>query len=112
MFGKEPTVILGALAEVIKSIIPMLIIFGFISWTGEQVAQVMIVVSVGIAFFNILLARSQVYSPESAKTALAMPQGSNMTLLDDVLAAGVKVAPGDTIHELAGKVDRAEAAIR
>ena len=34
---KEPNVILGALAEVVKAIIPTLIIFGFIHWSSEQV---------------------------------------------------------------------------
>jgi hypothetical protein len=77
MFEKEPTVILGALAEVIRQIIPMLIIFGIIQWTGEQVAQVMAVVSAAIAMFTILLTRSQVVSNEKAnaqiETAIRMP---------------------------------------
>lgn len=39
MFGKEPTVILGALSEVIRAIIPTLIIFGILHWTPEQIAD-------------------------------------------------------------------------
>ena len=77
MFTKEPAVVLGALSEVIKAVIPMLIIFGFINWSGEQVAQVMLVVGVVIAFFNVLLTRQQVVPTEKAnaqiETALAMP---------------------------------------
>lgn len=82
MFGKEPAVILGALSEVIKAIIPMLIIFGFIQWSGEQVAQVMLVVGVGIGFLNVLLTRSQVVPTEKAnaqiETAIRMPATSNV----------------------------------
>jgi hypothetical protein len=77
MFGKEPTVILGALSEVVRQIIPMLIIFGIIHWTGEQVAQVMAAVSAAIAMFTILLTRSQVVPTEKAnaqiETAIKMP---------------------------------------
>ena len=87
MFGKEPTVVFGALAEVIRQIIPMLILFGIIQWTGEQVAQVMSVVSAAIALFTILLTRSQVIPNEKAnaqiETAIRMP--ANATV-EDVIA--------------------------
>lgn len=71
MLGKEPAVILGALAEVVKAIIPMLIIFNFINWTGEQVAQVMLVVGVAIGFFNVLLTRNAVVPTEKANSQIA-----------------------------------------
>jgi hypothetical protein len=77
MFSKEPTVILGALSEVIRQIVPMLIVFGVIHWTSEQVAQFMLVVGSAITLFTILLTRSQVVPNEKAnsqiETALAMP---------------------------------------
>ena len=82
MFNREPTVIFGALAEVIRQVIPMLIIFGIIHWTGEQVAQVMTVVSAVIAFFTIALTRSQVVPNEKAnaqiQTAIRMPLDSTV----------------------------------
>ena len=91
MFGKEPTVILGALSEVIKAIIPMLIIFNFINWTGEQVAQVMLVVGVGIAFLNVLLTRSQVVPTETAdkqiKVALNEPSTTTVEKVKDITEA-------------------------
>ena len=104
MFQKEPAVILGALSEVIKAVIPMLIIFGFINWTGEQVAQVMLVVGVAVGFFNVLLTRSQSYSPDSAQTLLNMPPKVTMEMADRALAAGVKVSPGDTASEVKAAV--------
>lgn len=91
MFGKEPTVVLGALSEVIKAIIPMLIIFGFINWTGEQVAQVMLVVGVGIAFFNVMLTRSQTTSEPQMnaliRTAVSQPSGTAVETVKDIQAA-------------------------
>ena len=46
------------------------------------------------------ITRRNVYSPQSVQTALNMPSDSNMTLLNNVLAAGVKVTPGDTKAEI------------
>lgn len=87
MLTKEPAVILGALSEVIKAVIPLLIIFNFINWTGEQVAQVMLVVGVVIGFLNVLLTRSQVVPTGTAnaqiETAVRMPTG---TTVDEVIA--------------------------
>jgi len=88
LFTKEPSIVLGALTEVIKAIIPMLIIFGFIHWTGEQVAQVMLVVGVTFTFVNVLITRSQV-TPQAdvnalIRTAVNMPSG---TPVEDVKAA-------------------------
>lgn len=91
MFGKEPTVILGALSEVIKAIIPMLIIFGILHWTGEQVAQVMIVTSVVIAFINTAWARSQVtptvQSDALIKTAVKQPEGTTVAEVKNIQEA-------------------------
>lgn len=69
MFTKEPTVILGALFEVVRAIIPTLIIFGLINWTDTQVAQVFLLVGVVVGFLNVLLTRSQV-TPEPTVNAL------------------------------------------
>lgn len=92
LFGKEPAVILGALSEVVKAIIPMLIIFNFINWSGEQVAQVMLVVGVVIGFLNVVLTRSQVVPTERAneqiETAIKMPASAT---LKQVLAENERV---------------------
>lgn len=59
MFSKEPAVVLGAVSEVIKAVIPMLIIFGILKWSGEQVAQVMLVVGVTVSALTVVLTRQQ-----------------------------------------------------
>ena len=59
---REPTVILGAIAEIIKAIVPTLIIFGIIHWTSDQTAQVMLLVSVVVGSLTVVLTRSQVSS--------------------------------------------------
>jgi hypothetical protein len=82
MFGKEPTVVLNAIAEVVRAIIPLLIIFGYISWTDEQVAQVMLVVGVVVTALTTILARSQTVPTETAnkqiEVAIAQPSGTSV----------------------------------
>lgn len=83
MLGKEPAVILGALSEVVRAVIPTLIIFGYIQWTGEQTAQFMLLAGVIIGFFNVLLTRSQVVPTERAnsqiETAISMPSSATVS---------------------------------
>lgn len=83
MLNREPAVILGGLSEVVRAIIPTLIIFGYIQWSGDQVAQVMFLVSVVVGFFNALLTRSQVVPTQRAnaqiETAIAMPSSATVS---------------------------------
>lgn len=83
MLGKEPAVILGALSEVVRAVVPTLIIFNYIQWTGEQTAQFMLLAGVVIGFFNVLLTRSQVVPTERAnsqiETAIAMPSNATVS---------------------------------
>lgn len=72
MLNREPAAILGGLSEVVRAIIPTLIIFGLIHWSGDQVAQVMLLVSVIVGFFNILLTRSQVVPVEKANAQIEL----------------------------------------
>lgn len=84
-FGREPTAILGGLAEVVKAIIPLLIIFGFIRWSGEQVAQVMLVVGVVVGFLTVLFTRSQVAPAQDVQTALDAPAGTTPKQLEKII---------------------------
>ena len=82
MLNQEPAAILGGLSEVVRAIIPTLIIFGYIQWTGDQVAQVMLLTSVIVGFFNVMLTRSQVVPTDKAnaqiETAIRLPVGTTV----------------------------------
>lgn len=60
----------------------MLIIFGILHWSGEQVAQVMAVVSAIIAALTITLTRAQTIPTEKANsqiaTAIQMPANATV----------------------------------
>jgi dTDP-4-dehydrorhamnose reductase len=87
MFGKEPTVILNGLAEILRQVIPMLILFGILHWTDQQIAAVFMVVSAVVAFLSTAWARSQVVPHETAnaqiETAIKMPKDSTLQQVID-----------------------------
>lgn len=76
MWGREPAVVLGALGEVIRTVIPMLILFSVITWDDKQVAGVMLVVSVTMKFFEVLLTRSQVVAVQVADKQMEIAKAS------------------------------------
>lgn len=88
MFGREPAIVLGALGEVVRAVIPMLILFSIIVWDDKQVAGVMLVVGVAIKFFEVILTRQSVVPTETANSqiakAVSMPTG---TTVKEVIAA-------------------------
>jgi len=90
MFGREPAVVLGALAEIVKAVIPMLIIFGILKWTAEQTAQVMLVVGVVVGSLSIVLTRSQVRSEPEVnsliRTAVKQPENTSVEKVKEIQA--------------------------
>lgn len=82
MFSKEPAVIIGIIAEVARSIIPLLLVFGFIQWNDSQIGQVMLVIGVTVAAAEKLFTRSQV-RPEAEvneliETAIQSPKSTRV----------------------------------
>lgn len=70
MFGREPAVIIGGIAEIIRAVIPMMIIFGFLQWTDKETAQVMLVIGVAVAVGEKWFTRSQVVPTETANAQI------------------------------------------
>ena len=70
MLGREPAVIIGGIAELIRAVIPMLIIFGYLQWTDNQLAQVMLVIGVAVAVGEKWFTRSQVVPTEKANAQI------------------------------------------
>lgn len=57
--NKEPTVIIGGIAEIVRAIIPMLLIFGIIHWTDPQTGAVIFFVGVLVSSVEKLFIRAQ-----------------------------------------------------
>jgi len=94
MFGKEPAVILGALAEVVKAVIPAFIIFGLLKWTPEQVAAVMFVVGVLVSSLTVILTRSN-----TVPTQTAIPKGTADAQIQTALNMPSTASVGDVIRK-------------
>lgn len=92
MFSKEPAVALKVVEEIIRALIPMALIFGWVQWTEAQTGAVMLFVGVVVGGLTVLLTRSQVVSNKTAnaqiKTAIAGP--SDATVKEVIAATEAK----------------------
>lgn len=68
---KEPVVIIDAIAEVLKQVIPLLIIFGVIHWTDQQIAQTILVLGVIITAIKTMITRQTVVPIATANRQIA-----------------------------------------
>jgi hypothetical protein len=79
---REPTAIINAVAELARQIVPMLIVFGFISWSDQQTAMVFAVMSAFLSLASTLIIRTQVVPTEKVdaqiKQATKMPEGTTV----------------------------------
>lgn len=84
---KEPVVIANGIAEIVRVTIPLLIIFGLILWTDQQIAAVMLVLSAVISFVQTVFTRSSVTPTEVSdkliRTAVQMPTTSTVEDVKD-----------------------------
>lgn len=80
--GKDPAVFFGGIGELIRAIVPMLVLFGLIVWSPEQIAAVFLVVSVCLTFLTTMFTRNAVTptvtSDALIKTAVNMPADSTV----------------------------------
>lgn len=87
MFGREPAVIIGGIAEIIRAVIPMLIIFGYLNWSDNQLAQVMLLIGVAVAVGEKWFTRSQVVPTEKAASQIAVAiNGPSTATVESVIA--------------------------
>lgn len=79
MLTHEPTAVLGALGELVRQIVPMLLLFGVINWTDPQIAGVFMVVSAAIKVLEVVLTRSQVVPAVIADRQMEIAKASPVT---------------------------------
>lgn len=92
MFGKEPTAVINGISELVRQVIPMLIIFGLIRWTDLQVAAAFAVLSAFLALVQTLLTRSQVVPVETVNAQIkqAVKMSEDTTVKEVVAATAAK----------------------
>lgn len=74
--NREPTIIINGLSELIRQILPLLLILGVIHLTDEKMGALISIISLTLAFVSTTLLRSQVSPSQDVTTALNMPKGS------------------------------------
>lgn len=80
--NKEPTVIIGGFAEIVRAIVPMLLIFGVVHWTDAQTGTVIFLVGVLVSVAEKWFVRQQVVPvgvrDSQIEKAVSMPEGTSV----------------------------------
>ena len=91
MVNKEPAVIFNGISEILRQLIPLLIVFGFIHWTDVQIAAAFAFSSVLLTVLTTWLTRTQTTPTEQVdkliRTATDQPAGTPVTVVKDIQAA-------------------------
>lgn len=93
--------------SLLGTVLTLLSVFG-VTLTEGKMQAIMGVATVAIPLVVGIITRSYVYPLQSVQTALNMPQGSSVKLLDRALAADVSVFAGDTKADVVKKVESVE----
>lgn len=91
--NKEPAVIANGIAELIRLIIPALILFGIVHWSGEQVAGLMAVVGFAATFIATLFTRTNTVSVPTA---------------NEQIQEGINSPQGTTVAQVVQRVENAQ----
>lgn len=78
MFGKEPAVLSNGISEILRALLPVAILFGWIHWTDQQIAAVMLFGGVVLGFCTTLLTRSQTVSTSTADKQIEIAKASSV----------------------------------
>jgi len=78
MFSREPAVVFSALGEIVKAVIPVLIIGEAVHWTDKMTAAVMFLVSVAVTSLSTIFTRSQSISTTMADRQIEIAKASSI----------------------------------
>lgn len=91
MLNREPTVIINGLSELVRQILPLLVVVGVVNIAPEKQAAWISIIGLVLFFISTVLLRSQVVPTVTANSqiekAVTMPAG---TTVKEVIAAEKK----------------------
>lgn len=74
---REPAILFNGLGEIVKAIIPVLVIGGFVAWDDKMVAAIMFLVSVSVTSLTAMFTRQssvpKVVADKQIEVAKASP---------------------------------------
>jgi len=87
MLNREPTVIINGLSELLRQIIPLLVLMGIIKLSPEKQAGLISIIGLILAFISTTLLRSQVVSTGVANSQIQTGiNASSDTTVKEVIA--------------------------
>lgn len=85
--NKEPTVIINGLSELLRQILPLLVVVGLVHLSPEKLAGLISIIGLVLAFVSTILLKNQTVATGVAnsqiQTAVRMPEG---TTVEQVIA--------------------------
>lgn len=80
--NKEPTVIINGLSELLRQVLPLLVVIGVVQLSPEKLAGLVSIIGLVLAFVSTTLLRSQTVSTQVAndqiKTAIKAPSDTTV----------------------------------
>lgn len=80
--NKEPAVIINGLAELVRQILPLMVVVGLIQLSPEKLAGLVSIIGLVLAFVSTTLLRTQVVSTDKAnqqiEVAIASPANTTV----------------------------------
>lgn len=90
-FNKEPTLLLNGLSELLRQILPLLVVIGVVHLEPEKLAGLISIIGLVLAFISTTVLRSQVVSTEKAdqqiRVAVNSPSGTSVDVVKDKVEA-------------------------
>lgn len=90
MLNKEPTAIINSISELVRQIVPMLILFGVIHWTDQQIAAVFMVLGAFLTLVQTLITRTQVVPTVVANKQIEIAKAADVSTPTSEIIAQAK----------------------
>ena len=75
----EPTIVINALSETIRQLLPLLVVLDVIHLSSEKLGALSIAIGLVLGFFTTLFTRTQVVSVDTANKQIEVAKASDVT---------------------------------
>lgn len=85
--NKEPTVIINGLSELLRQVLPLLVVVGLVHLSPEKLAGLVSIIGLVLAFVSTTLLRGQVVATDKANAQIVTAiRGPETATVADVIA--------------------------
>ena len=88
---QEPTIVINALSEMLRQLLPLLVILGVFRLTPDKLSALSIAIGLVLGFFTTLFTRSQTVSLNTANRQIEIAKAADVTTpTDQIIAQAAK----------------------